>query len=393
MATAPAAAAAVGGLLAIINAIRTLPHRHQIEAFLARALLDLPGVAAVRVRLNDPPADEAAMAAPPPGATFPVQTGQAGFGRVDVEVDDAAAFAPLRPHLQNAMNLLALELDYRRTLKQLDDERHQLAVRVAEQTDTLVTLNEELHDAVERERAANRAKVNFLANLSHELRTPLNAISGFSEVMLSGIFGPLENDHYRDYAHDIHGSARHLLRLVEDILQFSRLKAGRVALQEATVALADLLATVEAIVAPAARAKDIALTVRTAPLALVVDARAIRQVVLNLVSNAVKFTPDGGRVSVEAGRDDDGACRIVVTDTGTGIEPAEVRHLLEPFERAAARRESAQCGVGLGLPIAYSLVALHGGDLVVDGTSGHGTRVDVVLPAERVRAAETVPAT
>jgi two-component system cell cycle sensor histidine kinase PleC len=238
--------------------------------------------------------------------------------------------------------------------------------------------------AEEKTRAeeANQAKSKFLANMSHELRTPLNAIIGFSEIMESGMFGPLGADRYHEYCNDIHTSGQYLLDVINDVLDMSKIEAGRIRLDFEELDLDTLLADAMRVVT--ARAQDKRLTVksRIAPaLRLHADRRALKQVALNLLSNAVKFTPEGGRILVR-GRQS-GECAILsIMDTGIGIAPEALAKLGRPFEQVESQLTKSHQGSGLGLAIAKSLVELHGGRMRIRSILGRGTMVVVRLPLQ-----------
>jgi signal transduction histidine kinase len=232
---------------------------------------------------------------------------------------------------------------------------------------------------------ASRAKSNFLANMSHELRTPLNAIIGFSEVIKLGLFGPI-SARYRDYASDIFNSGSHLLGLINEVLDLSKLEAGTLKLHETEVDLRLVVGDTMRLVNGQADKSRISLVERVPrdfP-AIRADDRRIRQVLINLLSNAVKFTPAGGRVAVEVARQDNGSVLIHVSDTGIGIPAEEIGKALEPFGQIDSALGRKFEGTGLGLPIAKQLIELHGGTLAISSTPGVGTEIVVTLPGDRV---------
>ncbi|MDI1346275.1 MAG: ATP-binding protein [Pseudolabrys sp.] len=236
--------------------------------------------------------------------------------------------------------------------------------------------------ATEKTRAeeANQAKSKFLANMSHELRTPLNAIIGFSEIMESGMFGPLGADKYREYCNDIHGSGQYLLEVINDILDMSKIEAGRIRLDFEDLELDPLLAESMRVVSARANEKQLQLVSKISPdLHLRADRRALKQVALNLLSNAVKFTPAGGRVTVR-GRTSDHCVVLSIADTGIGIAKEALARLGRPFEQVESQLVKSHQGSGLGLAIAKSLVDLHGGSMRIRSTPGKGTLVVVRLP-------------
>lgn len=253
----------------------------------------------------------------------------------------------------------------------------------------------ELLAAKERAEQATEAKSGFLANMSHELRTPLNAIMGFSDLMLGELFGPIGNDRYREYLGDIRQSSAHLLAIIDDVLDLSRIESGHLELAEKAVDLTVVVEEALTMMRTAATRGAVTLH-HNVPGNLPpvrVDARRLRQVLLNLLSNAVKFTPEGGRVDVAAEMTGDGAVILRVTDTGIGIPPEELPTVTEVFVQgnlAVARKHS---GAGLGLPLAKHLIELHGGRLTIESAIQNGTTVSLWLPPHRlVTDAEQAPA-
>jgi len=238
--------------------------------------------------------------------------------------------------------------------------------------------------AEEKTRAedANQAKSKFLANMSHELRTPLNAIIGFSEIMESGMFGPLGAEKYHEYCSDIRDSGQYLLDVINDILDMSKIEAGRIRLDFEDLDLDTLLNEATRVVGARALDKQLQLTSRISPeLRLRADRRAIKQILLNLLSNAVKFTPVGGRVTVR-GRATDRCITLAIADTGIGIAEDALTRLGRPFEQVESQLTKSHQGSGLGLAISKSLVGLHGGRMRIRSTLGKGTLVVVRLPLE-----------
>ncbi len=246
--------------------------------------------------------------------------------------------------------------------------------------------------AVEKTRAedANQTKSKFLANMSHELRTPLNAIIGFSEIMEKGMFGKLGVDKYHEYCRDIHQSGQYLLDVINDVLDMSKIEAGRMKLEPEHVVLNDILSDSLRVVSTRAEEKNVALSSRIAPpdIALRADRRALKQIALNLLSNAVKFTGPGGRVAVR-GRHAGGCVCITISDTGIGIPKDALERLGRPFEQVESQLTKVHHGSGLGLAIAKSLVTLHGGNMRIRSTLGRGTTVMVRLPVAGPRAEAT----
>ncbi len=246
----------------------------------------------------------------------------------------------------------------------------------------------ELLAAKSQAEAANRAKSEFLANMSHELRTPLNAIIGFSEVIKEQMFGPVGNGRYVTYAADIHASGAHLLAVIGDVLDMSRIETGRFELEESYFDLPELAQGALVMVNRAAELGGIRLDnkVGTGLPRLNADKRVAKQVLINLLSNAVKFTPRGGIVTLDAGTDSGGELAITVSDTGPGIPPERLKAIFEPFQNADATQARDQGGSGLGLAISKRLMELHGGALVLKSRYGHGTSAAMRFPQRRVVA-------
>ncbi len=241
-------------------------------------------------------------------------------------------------------------------------------------------------EARRRAEAANKAKSRFLATMSHELRTPLNAIMGFSEVMQTELMGPLNNPTYKDYAGSIHESGRHLLNLINEILDLSRIEAGKYELHEEPVQLADVAEDSLKLLQLKANTKGLELVENFEPgLAQVwVDQRAMRQICLNLISNALKFTPKGGRIVVTVEAEADGGQLISIRDTGPGIPADEIPRVLQAFGQGSLAHETAEGGTGLGLPIVQNLIELHGGTFELLSELRKGTEAIVRLPKTRV---------
>ncbi len=232
---------------------------------------------------------------------------------------------------------------------------------------------------------SSRVKSQFMANMSHELRTPLNAIIGFSEVIRDALVGPVAA-RYKDYARDIHSSGRHLLGLINDVLDLSKIELGRLELHEEPVVLAKVVNDCQRLIAQRVRASNLELAIDLpADLPLLRgDELRLKQVVLNLLSNAVKFTPVGGRITLTARTTTDGGIVLAVTDTGIGMKSEEIPIALEPFRQIDSALNRRYEGTGLGLPLARTLVELHDGMLCISSAPGRGTTVTVTLPAARV---------
>ncbi len=248
------------------------------------------------------------------------------------------------------------------------------------QTGELADLAGKYAEEKTRAEDANAAKSKFLANMSHELRTPLNAIIGFSEIMESGMFGPLGAEKYVEYSRDIRESGEYLLDVINDILDMSKIEAGGIRLTPETVALEPVLADCLRVVSTRAGEKKLKLDSDVdADIQLGADRRALKQIALNLLSNAVKFTPDGGAVTLR-GRRRAGMVTIAIADNGIGIPKNSLRKLGRPFEQVESQLTKRHQGSGLGLAIAKSLVELHGGAMRIRSKLGQGTMVVVRLP-------------
>ncbi|HLO75950.1 MAG TPA: PAS domain S-box protein, partial [Magnetospirillum sp.] len=255
-----------------------------------------------------------------------------------------------------------------------------------------ITARKQAEDAMANARQAaelaNRAKSEFLATMSHELRTPLNAIIGFSEIIDQQLLGPVGQPQYREYAHDINESGKHLLQLINDILDVARLEVGRVALREELIDPAGIVRACLNMVRERAEAGNVRIGADLPPPTpmLWADARRLKQVLVSVLGNAVKFTPAGGKVSVGLRADADGLC-ITVTDTGIGIAPTDLAKVMAPFGQADSGMARRFEGSGLGLPLSRQLMDLHGGALTLESTPGNGTTVTLRFPAERLRPA------
>jgi PAS domain S-box-containing protein len=247
----------------------------------------------------------------------------------------------------------------------------------------------DLRRAKEEAELASRTKTEFLANMSHELRTPLNAVIGFAEIMQSEAFGPLGNPHYKEYAADIRDSGQHLLNLINDLLDISKIEFGKVELAEETVDLTTILDSCMRLMRDRADQAAIELTAHTPPNLpyLHADRRRLKQILLNLMSNAVKFTLAGGQVAVRVTLPKDGGLRIAVSDTGIGIAPHDLAKALQPFGQIDSRMTRKYQGTGLGLPLTKSMIEMHGGSLQLESAVGRGTTVSLWLPPARLIAA------
>jgi two-component system, cell cycle sensor histidine kinase PleC len=240
-------------------------------------------------------------------------------------------------------------------------------------------------EARRRAEEANLAKSRFLATMSHELRTPLNAILGFSEVMKNEVFGPHASPSYQEYASDIHGSGHHLLTLINEILDLSRIEAGRYELNEEAVQLAYIVEDCRHMLNLRAKSKSQTIKDAVDPSLprLWADERAVRQIVLNVLSNAIKFTPPGGEITIKVGWTSSGGQYVSIKDTGPGIPEEEIPVVMSSFGRGSLAIKTAEQGSGLGLPIVKGLVDLHGGGFQLKSKPREGTEVIVTFPAER----------
>jgi signal transduction histidine kinase len=250
-----------------------------------------------------------------------------------------------------------------------------------------------LQGARRQAESANRAKSEFLANMSHELRTPLNAILGFSEIAVSEVFGPLGHEKYSEYLNDIHHSGSHLLEVINDILDISKIEFGTTKLHEEQCAVQELIDSALRLITERAKQANLNLIAEVEPdlPEIMVDPRLVKQCLLNLLSNAVKFTPADGRISVKAFREPLGSISISVTDSGIGIAKGDIERVKSPFEQVDTSLSRKYEGTGLGLPLVNSFVQLHGGSLDIDSRVGEGTTAVMRFPASRACEPGTAP--
>ncbi|MEQ1753730.1 MAG: ATP-binding protein [Micropepsaceae bacterium] len=247
--------------------------------------------------------------------------------------------------------------------------------------------------ARQRAEAASQAKSEFLANMSHELRTPLNAILGFSELMRKQIFGPLGAPQYSEYAQHVSESGQHLLGLINDVLDLAKIEAGRMAIHPVEISVREAIQQALKLFEVRAGDRQVLLKIeadRDLPL-LLADERGVHQVLLNLISNAVKFTPPGGTVTAFARYKSNGGMDIGVTDTGVGIDPADISAVFAAFGQGRHDIANPEKGTGLGLPIVRGLVEAHGGKVWLESELGKGTTITCLFPRERISAPQPSP--
>ena len=283
--------------------------------------------------------------------------------------------------VENDLRLRATVIDLKRSQTALERQAIELA-----------DLAEKYSREKNRAEEANQTKSKFLANMSHELRTPLNAIIGFSEIMESGMFGTLGSEKYQEYCHDILTSGHYLLEVINDILDMSKIEAGRMKLDMEELDLSKTLAESLRVVSGRAEGKNLLLDADIdGPISVVADRRAIKQIIVNLLSNAVKFTPDGGKVVVRSQLLENSIV-LMIADTGIGIAPHSLQRLGRPFEQVESQLTKTYHGSGLGLAIARSLTNLHGGSMRLRSKLGTGTVVRVSLPRDAGRPREKISA-
>ncbi|XHC11010.1 ATP-binding protein [Labrenzia sp. ac12] len=279
--------------------------------------------------------------------------------------------------------LIDSEKRLRATVSDLQKSRQTLEVQARQ----LVEMAEKYQEEKTRAEAANKAKSEFLANISHELRTPLNAIIGFSDIMTQEMFGPVGTDRYSDYCKDIYSSGTYLLNVINDILDMSKIEAGRMSIETETVNASESAEDASRIVTGAATEKNITVTTDVVEnVSVHADKRALKQILLNLLANAVKFTPDNGTVTLRA-RPRGDKLHFEVIDTGIGISERDIERLAQPFVQVENQFTKTHQGSGLGLAIARSLVELHGGALVIKSEVKKGTTVSFTLPLADKEAA------
>ncbi len=260
-----------------------------------------------------------------------------------------------------------------------------IAVALVFQMYRLKKIEKALRLANEASEHANRTKSEFLANMSHELRTPLNSIIGYSQLISGEILGKLNNPKYVEYAKDVLFSGEHLLEVINDILDVSKIEAGEVTIVEEEIDIRDVVEAALKFVMLRGKSKnhDVKTEIRLDNGRLLADVRIIRQILINLLSNAVKFTPESGHISINAGFDEIGSIVLKISDSGIGIEETDIPKALEPFGQIRENPELAHEGTGLGLSLSKRLVEMHDGVLSIESRVGEGTTVIVWFPPER----------
>jgi two-component system cell cycle sensor histidine kinase PleC len=297
-----------------------------------------------------------------------------GGGYVSIGTDITSMKLSQQKQRESEKVLMATINDLRSSRRELEQQKQRL-----------VDLAEKYAQEKNRAEVANQTKSQFLANISHELRTPLNAVIGFSEVMQNGLFGPLGSEKYEEYVNDIHQSGNYLLEVINDILDMSKIEAGRINLNVEKIDVGEIVEDSLRIIAPAGTEQRIELK-RTGlgHLNMQADRRALKQIFLNLLSNAVKFTPENGKITVRLTKSS-GHARIAITDTGIGIPVAKLTNLGRPFEQVQNQLTKNHKGSGLGLAISRSLVEMHGGTFEIKSKENEGTTVICRLPLKPVK--------
>lgn len=291
---------------------------------------------------------------------------------------------PLKPFEETYIDAAGVEHTWLTTKSPVKNEAGQVNYIVSSAIDISdrKIVEDQLIEAKEEAEQASKAKSEFLASMSHELRTPLNAILGFSDVLSGQYFGPPGVGKYREYAKDIHRSGEHLLELINDILDISSIEAGKTSLHRELLAIEDVIEDCIRIITENAVSKDIEVEVSGAVSEhpVYADKRAIKQILLNFLSNAIKFTPNGGKITVTT-EVTERTTRIVVSDNGVGISPNKLPHVISPFAKGVTDPHVAEQGWGLGLAISKSLAELHGGQMAIESEVGKGTSVSIEIPS------------
>ena len=320
---------------------------------------------------------------PAPGGRRGVREAQLSDGRW-VQISE-------RPTAEGGLVVTAADITVLKTQEEArrlkEEELRRAVINLEQSQEQLSELARKYEAEKIRAESANQAKSDFLANMSHELRTPLNAINGFSEIMAGEMYGPVGDARYRDYARDILSSGQHLLALINDILDMSKIEAGKLNLRFEPTCLEEVAEEALRLVRNRAEAAGLNLILDFVDLPDVeADYRAIKQVLLNLLSNAIKFTPRGGRITLRGERREDALgerVRIGVQDTGIGISPQDLDRLARPFEQVESQHSKTTQGTGLGLALTKSLVEMHGGLLDLKSAPGQGTLASFSLPVRQ----------
>jgi signal transduction histidine kinase len=286
------------------------------------------------------------------------------------------------------LHLLRIDGEYDRISAEVRAATGELARAnhaLAERSATLESLADSLRRTSNEAQIANAAKTMFLANMSHELRTPLNAMIGFAEIISRQVFGS-DQARYTDYARDIHKSGLHLLGIIEDLLDMSRIELGKMKLRVAPAKLATVVEDIVRLLRHRAQEQGVKIVCEQldALPEMQIDARALRQAFINLVTNAIKFSRAGTVVTITGGRAPNGDVTVVIRDQGVGMDDAELARIFDPFWQADAMRRQSQEGVGLGLPITQRLIEAHGGSVAAESSKGHGTTMTIRLPHGRI---------
>ncbi|MBN9466726.1 ATP-binding protein [Brevundimonas sp.] len=323
-------------------------------------------------------------------AEHPAAGGRAGLREVELHdgrwLQLAERFTSEGGSVVTAADITAIKRQEAERRRAADDLRVTVAQLEASQ-EKLSLLARKYEVAMTRAEAANQAKSEFLANMSHELRTPLNAINGFSEIMAGELFGPL-NEKYKGYAADILKSGQHLLSLINDILDMAKIEAGKMTLHYEPVSLKEVCEDAVRLMRGKAQEAGLTIAIEAVDLPPIqADHRGVKQVMLNLISNAVKFTPEGGRITLSLtpfqGAADEDRIRVACADTGIGIAPEDLVRLARPFEQVEGQHSKTTQGTGLGLALTKSLIEMHGGQLTMESQPGVGTVVSFDLPVKR----------